>query len=113
MAKCLIHYMHKHGGANSHFSTRALSAKYFSSSPGSPGTLFGPRAFNTCSNILSTQDVFANTEGDENDIYPPTVAEIAQAQKTDPNLRGLFKKDPKLIKDMSLKVIDEIEVIVF
>ena len=57
--------------------------------------------------------MFANTDGDENDIYPPTVAEIEQAPKRDPKLKGLFRKKPEPIKDMSLKVIDETDVIVY
>ena len=105
--------MHKHGVMSAHLSTCALHVRDFHSSPGSPGTLIGPCEVNVCSNILSMQDVFANTEGDENDIYSPTVAEIAQAQKRYPKLKGLFKKDPVQIQDMSLKVIDETDIIVY
>ncbi|MCP4746930.1 MAG: hypothetical protein GY874_12455, partial [Desulfobacteraceae bacterium] len=61
----------------------------------------------------TTQDVFANTIGNENDIYPPTLAKIAQAKKKEPKLKGLFKKDPVQIHDMSLKVIDETDIIVY
>ena len=41
------------------------------------------------------------------------MAEIAQAQKRDPKLKGLFKKDPTTTKDLSLKVIDETDIIVY
>ena len=59
------------------------------------------------------QDKFSNTKGDKNDIYAPIVTEIVQAQKRDPKLKGLFKKDPTLNKDLLLKVIDETDIIVY
>ncbi|MCP4749115.1 MAG: hypothetical protein GY874_23720, partial [Desulfobacteraceae bacterium] len=97
--------MQKYGGASVSSDTLALCTESFRST-NSP-------ALNTYKHVLTKQDVFANTKGDKNDIYPPTVTEIAQTQKRDPKLKGLFKKDPKLIKDMSLKVIDETDIIVY
>ncbi len=105
--------MQKHGGASAHFSTQALCAENVRSSASSPGLLISSPALGTCSHILSTQDVFAKTKGDENDIYLATVAKIAQAHKRDPELRGIFKENPKNIKDMSLKVVDETDIIIY
>ncbi|MCP4746267.1 MAG: hypothetical protein GY874_09020, partial [Desulfobacteraceae bacterium] len=109
MAKILSRYMPVHGGESVASNALAPSARNFCSR----NLLNGFFALNTCNNIRTTQDVFANTDWDENDIYPPTVAEIAQAQKKDTKLKGLFKNDPDQIQDMSLKVIDETDIIVY
>ncbi len=83
MPNCLSRYMQNHRGASAHSSTLALRAENFCSADYT--------ALNTCNQVLTTQDVFANTKGDKNDIYPPTVTEISQAQRRDPKLKGLFK----------------------
>ncbi len=86
--------MQKHGGVSAHFSTLACRAENFRSS----NLHIGSHALNIFNHVLNTQDMFTNTKGDKNDIYPPTVTETAQAQKRDPKLKGFFKKYPKLIK---------------
>jgi hypothetical protein len=86
MAKCLSLYSAKHGGKSVSTNTLALRVENFHSA-NSP-------ALNTCTHVLTTQDVFANTEGGKNDIYHPTVTEIAQAQKRDPKLKRPFQKRP-------------------
>ena len=55
--------------------------------------------------------IFENTKEDE-DIYPLTIAEIADAQRSVSNLKLLFKdKDPK--GGVSEKVLDDVEVLVY
>ncbi|MCP4747563.1 MAG: hypothetical protein GY874_15700, partial [Desulfobacteraceae bacterium] len=105
MAKFISQYMPVHGGESVPSNALVPSAR----SVRSGNDLL---ALNTCNHVLTTQDVFANTEGNENDIYPPTVSEIAQAQKNDPKLKGLFRKGPE-IKDISVKVIDETDILVY
>ncbi len=107
MAKIFSQYMPVHGGESVSSNALVPSARSFRSR-NSLKDLF---ALNTCNHVLTTQDVFANTEGNENDIYPPTVVDIAQAQKNDLKLKGLFKKDPDKVRDMSVKVIDETDII--
>ena len=55
--------------------------------------------------------VFAN-HGQEEDIYPLTTIEIAEAQKKDRQLKIYFKKDAMSSKkDISLKIIDDTQVL--
>ena len=64
-------------------------------------------------NIMNT--VFAiNREEDINEIYPPTIAEIARAQRKSRVYRHYFKSrlDKKRDKNISIKVIDTTDVLV-
>ncbi len=71
MAKLLSQYMQNHGGKSVSSNTLALRVENFRSA--------NCPALNTCNHVLTTQDVFDNTKGDKNDIYPPTLTEILQA----------------------------------
>ena len=69
--------MQKYGGMSTHSIMLALRAENLRSSD----SLISSLALNICSYVLTMQDVFVKTKGDENNIYPPTVAEIVGAQK--------------------------------
>jgi hypothetical protein len=61
-------------------------------------------------------DIFTNDVDDEEEIYPPTIAEIANLQKSDQSLKEYFnlnRKDKKVEDDLSLKVIDDTELVVY
>ena len=56
-------------------------------------------------------DLFANTNAgkDEEEIYPVTVSEIADAQQSDRKLKKLFKRGIASKDNISLKVIDDVD----
>ena len=55
--------------------------------------------------------VFTN-HGEEEDIYPLTTIEIAEAQKKDQQLKIYYKKDAiSSKKDISLQIIDNTQVL--
>ena len=60
-------------------------------------------------------DLFANTTAneDEEEIYPVTVSEIADAQQSDRKLKKLFKRGIASKDNISLKVIDDVDVLVY
>lgn len=68
---------------------------------------------NIAKNIMT--HVFANYGDSEEEIYPVTISEIAEAQRKDkklkPILNGTHQYDPK--DKMSLRVFDDIDVIVY
>jgi hypothetical protein len=63
----------------------------------------------------ATLDIFANIEGDEQEIYLVTVTEIAQEQHRDRLLKSYFKekfrKREKVNHKFSVKVIDKVEIL--
>jgi hypothetical protein len=76
------------------------------SSPNNPNTI-----------RKATLDIFANMEGSEQEIYLVTVADIAQEQRRDRDLKAYFKrkfpKGQKANPKLSVKVIDEVEILVY
>ena len=65
---------------------------------------------------MSVNHVFANVEGSKEDIYPPTMNEIAQEQQRDCKLRRYVKstmKNEDKDKFHSLKVLDETDLVVY
>ncbi|MCP4746749.1 MAG: hypothetical protein GY874_11510, partial [Desulfobacteraceae bacterium] len=60
-------------------------------------------------------NVFANISEEEDDIYPPTIAEIARAHRKDRKYKMYFRSvlDPKRDKKITVKVMDTVEVLVF
>ena len=65
---------------------------------------------------MSISRVFANIDSSDEDIYPPTINEIAQEQRRDRRLKKYFRsnlstKDKD--KHLSLKVYDVTEVVVY
>ena len=59
--------------------------------------------------------VFVNVSKEENDIYPPTISKIATNQRRSRVYKPYFKNKPfkKKDKKISLKVIDDTDVIVY
>jgi hypothetical protein len=57
--------------------------------------------------------IFSNTTGEEEEIYPVTVQEIATAQRKDETLKSIFKRKAKAPSKISLKVIDDVEILVY
>ena len=59
--------------------------------------------------------VFANVSEEENDIYPPTISEIAASQRLSRVYKPYFKNETfkKKDKKISLKVIDDTDVLVY
>ena len=59
--------------------------------------------------------VFANISDDEDDIYPPTVAEIASEQRGHRLYKRYYKKKPFKNRDkrISLKVMDDQDILVY
>ena len=62
-----------------------------------------------------TENVFANISKDEDDIYPPTVAEIVSEQRKHRLYKGYFKNKPfkKRDKKISVRIIDDEDILVF
>ena len=60
-------------------------------------------------------NVFANISEEEDTIYPPTIAEIATAQRKSSKYKKYFRsvKDPKREKRTTVKVIDKTDVLIF
>ena len=60
-------------------------------------------------------NVFANISDEEDAIYPPTIAEIATAQRNSSKYKKYFRsvKYPTRDKRRTLKVYDETDVLVF
>ena len=60
-------------------------------------------------------NVFANISDGEDAIYPPTITEIATAQRNSSKYKKYFRsvKGPKRDKRITLKVYDETDVLVF
>jgi len=56
---------------------------------------------------MSTESVFAN-HSEEDDIYPLTVREIADAQKAEVKLKSLLLKDAVLPKGVTLQKVEDI-----
>ena len=67
------------------------------------------------SHIDVSKDVFATISKEEDDIYPPTVAEIASEQRKNRAYRKYFKDKPFKGRDkkISLKVIDDEDILVY
>jgi hypothetical protein len=66
----------------------------------------------------SLNDLFANITGDEEEIYPPTVRELAEEQRRSRLYKPYFKltrssSKKELSKRISLVVIDDTEVLVY
>ena len=63
---------------------------------------------------VSMQDVFANT-GEDEEVYPVTITEIADAQRADNSLKRYFKRNAKRDPNdnITLKVIDDEDVLVY
>ena len=59
------------------------------------------------------KDVFANVSDDTEKIYPITIAEVAEAQRSDTDLKGYFAQSRKVDTRLTVKVIDEVEVVVY
>jgi len=57
--------------------------------------------------------IFTNTTGEEEEIYPVTVQEIAAEQQKDETLKSIFRKKAKAPSKISLKVIDDVEILVY
>jgi len=58
-------------------------------------------------NMMSTEYVFAN-HSKEDEIFPLTVREIADAQKADVKLKSLLLKDAVLLKGITLQNVEDI-----
>ena len=60
-------------------------------------------------------NIFANISEEEDAIYPPTIAEIATAQRKNSKYKKYFRsvKDPKRDKRITVKVFDETDVLIF
>ena len=58
-------------------------------------------------------EIFSNITGEEEEIYPVTVQEIAAAQRKDETLKSIFKRKAKAPSKISLKVIDDVEILVY
>jgi hypothetical protein len=56
-------------------------------------------------NMIQINQVFANCS-EEDEIYPLTLKEIAEAQKTDTKLKHLFKSNAILEKGLELQIIE-------
>jgi hypothetical protein len=68
------------------------------------------RCYNECNattdtNIVQMETVFANCSEDD-DIYPLTTAEIAEAQRADATLKHLFKRNAVIDKGLEVKLIE-------
>ena len=106
MATLFSHYMHKHESEDEY---RDLYMSQHSANCHSVNDL----AYDF--EAMNINHVFANTGEDEDDIYPVTVSEIAQEQRLDKTLKTYFKKKHKPSKKdrISLKVVDETDVLVY
>ena len=108
MATILSHYMQgMHGGENAW-------------APSSVVPVPDPAESRSVNAILAVEDctlqVFTNVKGSEEEIYPPTINEIAQEQPLDHKLRKFFRPNTKVENKesfFSLRVIDSTEVIVY
>ncbi|MCP4747195.1 MAG: hypothetical protein GY874_13800 [Desulfobacteraceae bacterium] len=60
-------------------------------------------------------NVFTNISEEEDDTYPPTIAEIARAQRKDRKYKKHFRSilDLKRDKKNTVKVIDTVEVLLY
>ena len=60
-------------------------------------------------------NVFANIRDEEDTIYPPTISEIATDQRKNSKYKKYFRsvKDPKRDKRITVKVVDETDVLIF
>ena len=110
MATMLSHYMQEddvqHGGE--------LGFRPFTCEP----QVLNPAmsANGSTRNCMSVNHVFATVEGSEEEIYPPTINEIAQEQRRDRKLKKYFKSTLRANekdKFHSLKVIDETNLVVY
>ena len=68
------------------------------------------QCYNKChatvnTNVVQIDAVFANRSEDD-DIYPLTTAEIADAQKADATLKHLFKRNAVIDKGLEVKLIE-------
>ena len=84
MVTLLNHRKSKHGGVKRSFAT-----------------MHNPKSSSDDPNTIreATLDIFANVEGNKQEIYPVTVKEIAQEQRKDIELKAYFKKKfPKGLK---------------
>ena len=57
--------------------------------------------------------IFSNATGEEEEIYPVTVQEITAEQRKDETLKSIFKRKAKAPSKISLKVIDDVEILVY
>ena len=108
MATMLSHYMQEeHGGEESWVPFSVVPVP-------DPAGLRSVNAITAVGDC--TMHVFAAIEGSEEEIYPPTINEIAQEQRLDRNLGKFFRPNTKVENKerfFSLRVIDSTEVIVY
>jgi len=65
---------------------------------------------------MSVNHVFASVEGSEEEIYPPTINEIAQQQRRDHKLKKYLKSTLRVNENdkfHSLKIFDETNLVVY
>ena len=107
MATMFTHYMHKHDGRSNGDDDQYL--RCHASVQSSVDDITDGFA------KMSFASLFANTGEDEEDIYPVTIAEVADAQRRDSALKKYFKRDykPEKRDKISLKVLDDIELLTY
>ena len=111
MATLFTHYMQKHGGD-------VMSSSYCDQYADTlEGFALDINSHVNVSNEIPYNEIFANTSCDEEEIYPPTVREIAEEQRRSRTYKAYFnnKKRPKkpLNKRISLVLVDDIEILVY
>jgi len=106
IAMLFTHYMQEEHGGEMDLSTPICDQYSNAMDVNTPQIMSENALFN---------DVFANMQ-EEDEIYPPTVREIADEQRRSSKYKGYFKeKRPKSCKDkrISLVLVDDIEILVY
>ena len=109
MVTLLTHYMQERGGDSEVRENVPLPEADTKGTYAQSHDVFVP-------DITTVNDVFMSVEGSEEEIYPPTIDEIAQTQRSDRILKKYFTstlKGKEHNKDFSVNVIDETDVIVY
>jgi hypothetical protein len=110
IATLFTHYMQKHGGD---VMSTSYCDQYCSTHVESVHDVI---SHNNVSQDDSLNEIFAQTSSDEEEIYPPTVREIADEQRRSSKYKAYFnpKKRPKktLDKHISLVLVNDIEILV-
>jgi hypothetical protein len=58
-------------------------------------------------NMIQMNDEVFTNHSEEDEIYPPTVKEIIEAQKADRNLKHFFKHNATLDKRLEFQIIED------